>query len=76
MLAIEEIERAVLALPARQRAALAEALLGSLPPPAEEWSEADELAEAERRDREIDSGRVQALNEDEFERRVEANRRR
>ncbi len=76
MAAIEEIEKTVLALPVEQRVLLAESLLGSLPPLPVQWSEAEELAEAERRDREIESGQVQALNEAEFWRRVEANRKR
>jgi hypothetical protein len=57
MAAIEEIEKTVLALPVEQRVLLAESLLSSLPPVEEEWSEADELAEAERRNREIESAR-------------------
>jgi putative addiction module component (TIGR02574 family) len=76
MLAIEDIKKAVLALPARQRAALAETLLGSLLPPPEECSGAEELAEAERRDQEIESGLVRPLNEEEFQRQLEAARRR
>jgi putative addiction module component (TIGR02574 family) len=76
MPAIEQIEKAVLALPVEQRVLLAESLLGSLPPVGEEWSEADELAEVERREREIAAGRVQPVNEAEFWRRVEARRQR
>ena len=76
MSAIEEIEKAVLALPLEQRALLAESLLGSLPPAGEEWSEAEELAEAERRERQIESGRVQPLHEAEFWSRVDAGRKR
>ena len=55
---------------------LAESLLGSLPPVGDDMSEAEELAEAERRDREIKSGQVQALNDADFWRQVEANRKR
>ena len=76
MAAIHEIEKTVLALPIEQRVLLAESLLGSLPPVEAEWSEAEELAEAERRDREIESGQVQALNDADFWSRVEANRKR
>ena len=76
MSAIEEIEKAVLALPVEQRALLAESLLGSLPPVDEVWSEAEELAEVDRREREIQSGQVQPLDEAEFWRRVEAGRKR
>jgi hypothetical protein len=76
MSAIAEIEKTVLALPVEQRVLLAEALLSSLPPLGEEWSDAEELAEVERREREIESSQVQPLNEAEFWRRVEAGRRR
>ncbi len=76
MSAIEEIEKTVLALPVTQRVLLAESLLGSLPPLTEDWTEADEMAEVERREREIESGKVQPLPEAEFWRRVEAGRKR
>ena len=72
----EEIEKTVLALPIEQRVRLAESILGSLPPVEEEWSEAQELAEADRREREIQSGQVQPLNDAEFWKRVEASRNR
>lgn len=76
MSGIEEIEKTVLALPLKQRVLLAESLLDSLPPMGEDWSEAEELAEAERREREIESGQVQPLDEAEFWRRVETARKR
>ena len=76
MTVIEEIERTVLGLPVEQRAHLAESLLDSLPPLSNLWSESDELAEVERREREIDSGQVHPLPEAEFWRRVEASRKR
>jgi len=76
MSAIEELEKAVLALPLDQRVLLAESLLSSLPPPGEEWSEAEELAEVERREQEIESGKIQPLSETEFWKRVEARRKR
>ena len=66
----------LLALPVEQRALLAESLLDSLPLVGEAWSEAEELAEAERRERQIESGQVQPLKEAEFWRRVEAGRKR
>ncbi len=72
----EEIEKTVLALPIEQRVLLAESILGSLPPVEEEWSEVQELAEADRREREIQSGQVQPLNDAEFWKRVEASRNR
>ena len=75
MTAVEEIKIRALALEANERALLAESLLSSLPPWSEEWSEAEELAEAERREREIESGQVQALHDGEFWQRVESRRR-
>ncbi|MBI2949816.1 MAG: addiction module protein [Verrucomicrobia bacterium] len=71
-----EIERTILALPVEQRVRLAETLLDSLPPLSEIGSQADELAEVERREREIESGHVQPLSETEFWKQVEANRKR
>jgi putative addiction module component (TIGR02574 family) len=76
MSAIEAIEETVLALPVEQRVLLVESLLGSLPPVGETWSEAEELAEVERRDREIESGQIQPLPEAEFWTRVETGRKR
>lgn len=75
MLAIEEIEKRVLGLPLAQRVFLAESLLGSLPPAAEEMTEAEEMAEVERREREIESGQVRPLSEAEFWRRIETDRK-
>jgi putative addiction module component (TIGR02574 family) len=75
MSAIQEIEKTLLALPAEQRVLLAESLLNSLPPTGEVWSEAEELAEVERRERQIESGEVQAVPEAEFWRRVGAVRK-
>ena len=76
MSAIEGIEKPLLALPLAQRVVLAESLLDSLPPSGEVWSEAEELAEVERREREIESGQVRPLPEAEFWSRVEAGRKR
>jgi hypothetical protein len=75
MTAVDEIKRQALALGLKERASLAETLLSSLPPMTEEWSEAEELVEAERREREIETGQVQALHDGEFWERVEARRR-
>ncbi len=75
MTAVEEIEKKALALKVQDRALLAESLLTSLPPLSETWSEAEELAEAERREREIESGQVQVLHDAEFWQRVEARRK-
>ena len=66
----------MLALPIKERALLAEALLQSLPEGADEMSDAEEIAEAERRDHEIETGRVQPVTQEEFFRRVEATRKR
>ena len=75
MTTVEEIKRQALTLSVEERVQLAESLLGSLPPVTEEWSEAGELAEARRREREIETGQTQALHEGEFWQRVEARRR-
>ena len=72
MSAIEEIEKRILALPLEQRVFLAKSLLGSLPPVGEEMTEAEEMAEVERREREIESGQAQPLCEAEFWRSIEA----
>ena len=66
----------MLALPLAQRVLLAESLLSSLPAPGEEWSVAEELAEVERREQEIQGGKVQTPSETEFWKRVEADRKR
>ena len=76
MSAIKEIEKTVLGLPVKQRVRLTESLLDSLPPLGEVWSEAEELAEVERREREIESGKVQPVSETEFWKRIEARRKR
>jgi len=74
MSAIEEIEKKVLALPVEERVLLAESLLESLPSQGEAWSEAQELTEVERRERDIQTRIVQPLDEAEFWRRIEARR--
>ena len=74
MTAVDEIKKQALALGVKERVSLVESLLGSLPPVAEEWSEAEELAEAERREREIETGQVQALHDGELWERIEARR--
>jgi putative addiction module component (TIGR02574 family) len=76
MSAIEQIEKTVLALPMNQRVALAESLLDSIPPNGEVWSDAEELAEIERREREIETGQVQPVPQAEFWKRIEAARKR
>ena len=75
-MAIKEIEKTLLELPPEQRALLAESLLESLPPLDDEWPEDKEIAEAERRERQIQQGEVQPVPESEFWKRVEAVRKR
>jgi len=72
MSAIEEIEKRVLALPLDQRVFLAESLLESLVTAGAEKTEAEEMVEVERREKEIETGRIQPVNEAEFWREVEA----
>jgi putative addiction module component (TIGR02574 family) len=72
MSAIKEIEQAVLGLPVKQRVALTERLLDSLPPLGDTESESEELAEVERRESEIESGQVQPLTDPAFWKRVQA----
>jgi len=66
MVAIEEIEQKLLALPLKQRVFLAESLLASVPLTGNEMTEEEELAEVDRREREIETGQVQALTDMEF----------
>jgi len=66
MVAIEEIEQKLLALPLKQRVFLAESLLASVPPLAREMTEEEEMAELERREMEIETGKVRALTDAEF----------
>ena len=66
MTKLADIEVAALRLPDKERFHLADKLLGSLPPPPDA-SEPDEiLAEALRRDAELESGQVKPLSEDAF----------
>ncbi|MBL9201590.1 MAG: addiction module protein [Opitutaceae bacterium] len=62
---LKELEVAVLRLPAKDRVRLADRLLGTLPAPLGQ-SPAAILAEAERRDDEIENGKVRPLTEQEF----------
>ncbi len=71
MVTIEEIERKLLALPLKHRVLLAESLLASVPIADKEMTEAEEMAEVERREREIETGQVRALTDAEFWRAVE-----
>ena len=62
---LKELEIAVLRLPEKDRMRLTDRLLGTLPAP--DASEPGEiLAEAERRDAELESGKVKPLTEVQF----------
>ena len=67
-----EIEQEALALPERERAALAARLLDTLPPPGTEISD----DEVEKREQELDSGQVAAISHEEFVRGVQQQRSR
>jgi hypothetical protein len=73
MVAIEEIEQKLLALPLKHRVFLAELLLASVPPLDAAMTEAEEMAEVERRERDIETGKVRALTDAEFWQVVEAD---
>ena len=73
MVALEEIEQKLLALPLKHRVFLAEALLASVPGAEREMTEAEEMAEVERREREIEAGQARPLSDAEFWRQVEAD---
>jgi hypothetical protein len=73
MVAIEEIERRLLALPLKERVFLAESLLASMPPADQETSEMQEMTEVQRRDLQIESGEVRALSDDQFWREVHSD---
>jgi putative addiction module component (TIGR02574 family) len=66
MTKLADIEAAALRLPDKERLHLADKLLGSLPPPVAASDPAEILAEARRRDAELDSGAVKPLTEDAF----------
>ncbi len=74
MTGISEIEKAALNLPLGQRVCLAQSLLDSLPPMPEDLSEAAEIEEVQRRERELETGQAQPLKEAELWRRVAARR--
>lgn len=66
MSTLEEIEAAILQLSENDRLHLAEKILGSLPAPSGAMESEDILAEATRRDAELESGAIEALSEQEF----------
>jgi hypothetical protein len=66
MTKLAEIETAALRLSDRERLHLADALLGSLPPPPAASEPEEILAEALRRDTELETGRAEPLSEAAF----------
>jgi hypothetical protein len=66
MTKLAEIESAALRLSDRDRLHLADALLGSLPPPPAASEPQEILAEALRRDTELEDGRTEPLTEAAF----------
>jgi putative addiction module component (TIGR02574 family) len=69
---LAEIEQEAMALPDRERATLAAKLLGTLPPPGTEISD----EEVDRREEELNSGKVSAISHDEFVQGIQRERRR
>lgn len=67
---LAQIEQEALALPEHERACLAAKLLDTLPPPGTDVSD----DEVERREQELDSGKVAAISHEEFVQRVQAER--
>ena len=72
-MSLAQIEQEALTLSERDRAALAVALLQTLSTPRSVEISDEEIAE---RDRDLESGRVEAISHEEFVRRVEQDRRR
>jgi hypothetical protein len=68
---LAEIEQEALALSDTERASLAAKLLDTLPPPGTDVSD----EEVERCEHESESGKVQPISPQEFERRVQRERR-
>lgn len=66
MSTLQEIEAAALRLPDKDRLHLADKILGSLPAPLVPPEPEDILAEAIRRDAELESGAVLPLTEEAF----------
>jgi hypothetical protein len=73
MLAIEEIEQKLLALPLKHRVFLAESLLASVRLADKEMTPDEEMAEVERREAEIETGQVRVLADAQFWLKVEAD---
>ena len=72
-MSLQEIEQSALKLPETQRAKLAAQLLGSLP--AVLADEDDGVAEALRRDAELDADPAQGMSLEDLDKRVEQRRR-
>jgi Putative addiction module component len=66
MSTLQEIEAAALRLSQKDRLQLADKILGSLPPPPAPAGPDEILAEAIRRDAELESGNVRPLTEKAF----------
>jgi len=67
---LAEIEQNALALPERERARLAARLLETLPPPGMDVSD----KEIDQRERELESGQVEAISHEECVRQVQQDR--
>lgn len=65
--AFADIEKLAFSLPERERAELADSLLRSLP---EDFIDEDEIAEAIRRDREMDENPEMIMSLEELDRRM------
>ena len=74
MTLLQELEQRAGQLPEEQRAALVAKLLASLPPVL--LDEDDGVAEAERRDAELDANSTLGMSEQEFRTAVAASRKR
>jgi putative addiction module component (TIGR02574 family) len=61
---VESVAEAALRLSEAERARVAMVIMDSLPP--EAWEADDVLAEAERRDAEMESGTVQEISHEQF----------
>lgn len=67
---VEESEQEAMALSERERASLLSKLLATLPPAGTDVSD----EEVEQRERDLASGKVSAISQDEFVRRVQQER--
>src|SRR5439155_7855949 len=74
VMSVAEIQKNVSGLPEKERAKLAAWLLDSLPPSSSDDAGDESAAEAARRREELDSGRVQPVNSEEFWKDVDQER--